>query len=115
MKGKIISRARRVLALTLTAVMTVGLCTCGVSAAGIKPDCDETYYATLDYYGAVTDSSVVKSYRTYGSGTITDYGSYSCVVNLSDDRQPKVDGNTISFDLSGNVPLLRRGQDRAAL
>lgn len=103
-KEKIISRARRSLALTLTAVMTVGLCTCGVSAAEIRPDCDETYYATLDYYGAVTDSSVVKSYRTYGSGIITDYGSYSCVVNLSDDRQPKVDGNTISFDLSGNVP-----------
>lgn len=93
----------KLLALALTASIAAGLCAAGASAA-ITPDCDETYYATLDYYGALTDSSIVKSYRTYGSGTITDYGSYISVINLSDERAPVVDGNTIRFDLSGNVP-----------
>ncbi|MCM1150032.1 MAG: hypothetical protein NC319_08135 [Butyricicoccus sp.] len=101
MKRSIMKRA---LALTLTVIMAAGLCSTGVCAAGIKPDCDETYYATLDYYGAITDSSVVKSYRTYGSSTITDYGSYSSVVNLSDGRAPVMSDGKVSFDLSGDVP-----------
>lgn len=103
-KGKIINTARRALALAVTAALTAGMCSVGVSAADIRPDCDETYYATLDYYGALTDSSVVKSYRTYGSGSITDYGSYSSVTNLSDERQAVIDGDAVRFDLSGDVP-----------
>ena len=102
MKIKLMNNLRRALALTLTAVLAVGVCATGASAA--TPDCDETYYATLDYYGALTDSSVVKSYRTYGSESITDYGSYSSVTNLSDERAPVVDGNSVRFDLGGDAP-----------
>ena len=28
---------------------------------GVAPVCDEAYYATLDYYGNLTEGSVVKS------------------------------------------------------
>ena len=38
---------------------------------GVAPSCDEAYYAILDHYGRLTDSSVVKSYLIYGSSTIT--------------------------------------------
>jgi putative membrane protein len=75
-----------------------------VGAVELTATTDETYYATLDYYGGLMDSSVVKSVRTFGNATLTDYGSYDEVTNLTDDREAVVSGDKVSFDLTGNVP-----------
>ena len=75
---------RRCLALGLALLLTLGLSAPAFAdGAALTPAHDETYYATLDYYGGVLDSSVVKSYKTYGSDTITDYGDYNEVTNLT--------------------------------
>ena len=66
------AHAKKTLSLTLSGVLLLGAVLPGASAADITPACDETYYATLDAYGGLVESSVVKSYRTYGSGTIVD-------------------------------------------
>lgn len=81
----------------LTAVLPAG-------AAGLTPTSDETYYATLDYYGCLMDSSVVKSVRTFGNPTISDYGAYDEVINLTDNRVGKVTSDGVTFDLTGSVP-----------
>lgn len=73
-------------------------------AQELKPTSDETYYATLDPYGALLDSSVVKSFRTYGAETITDYGSYTQIINLTDGRDAQQGDGQVSFDLSGSNP-----------
>ena len=77
----------RALALALAA-LTVGGCVVPAAAApidsGVTPTYDEAYYATLDYYGNLLDSSVVKSYALNGAGQLTDYGAYDEVVNLTD-------------------------------
>ncbi len=73
-------------------------------AQELKPISDETYYATLDPYGALLDSSVVKSIRTFGAETITDYGSYSQIINLTDDREAVQQDGQVSFDLSETKP-----------
>lgn len=75
-----------------------------VMAQELKPTSDETYYATLDPYGALLDSSVVKSFRTYGADSITDYGSYSQIINLTDGREGLQKDGQVSFDLSGSNP-----------
>ena len=63
---------------------------------GVTPTCDEAYYATLDYYGNLTDGSVVKSYVLNGAASVTDYGSYDQIVNLTDGTQPSTaDGKTV--------------------
>ena len=64
----------------------------------------ETYYATLDYYGGILDSSVVKSYKTYGNDTIVDYGVYDDVINLTDDLIPVVENGTVTFQLGEDAP-----------
>lgn len=95
---------KRPLAMALALVMLAGALSPAASAAGLPTSCDESYYATLDYYGALTEASVVKSYRLNGNTTVTDHGVYDQVINLTDSRQPQVDGDQVYFDFSGDAP-----------
>lgn len=104
MKMERITAARRPVAAVLTAVMCMGLAVPAFAEDAIQPACDETYYATLDYYGKLTDSSMVKTYRTYGNPVLTDYGSYDSVTNLTDRRAAKIETGKVTFDLTGDVP-----------
>lgn len=67
---------------------------------GVTPTYDEAYYATLDYYGNLKDGSVVKSYALNGAMSLTDYGTYDDVVNLTDGTAPVTAGakTTFTFD-----------------
>ena len=95
--------ARRILAAGL-ALFTALSAALPAGAAELTPARDETFYATLDCYGDLLDSSVVKSVRTFGAPSITDYGSYDAVLNLTDSREAEVSGDQIRFDLTGDVP-----------
>lgn len=94
---------KRTLALSLAGILTVGAML-PASAAAIPAAVDETYYATLDYYGAVQDASVVKSYRLNGARSITDHGSYDEIVNLTDSLAPSVDGDAVTFTFGEDAP-----------
>lgn len=96
---------RRMTAVLLAALLAAGSLVASIGAAEpIAPYCDETYYATLDYYGGLVESSVVKSYQTHGNPKITDYGVYDAVSNLNDSRTATVSDGKIEFDLTGDVP-----------
>lgn len=96
---------RRMTAVLLAVLLAAGSLVASVGAAEpIAPYCDETYYATLDYYGGLVESSVVKSYQTHGNAKITDYGVYDTVTNLNDSRTATVSDDKIEFDLTGDVP-----------
>lgn len=71
---------------------------------GVEPTYDEAYYALTDYYGNLTEGSVVKSYTVNGAASLTDYGDYDEIVNLTNDRVPTsaAGGNVFSFD--GDAP-----------
>ena len=60
-----VKQQRQITALALAALTAAG-CVVPAAAApidnGVAPTYDEAYYATLDYYGNLTDGSVVKSY-----------------------------------------------------
>lgn len=72
---------------------------------GVAPTYDEAYYATLDYYGNLTEGSVVKSYVLNGATTLTDHGTYDEVVNLTDGTAPTVQDGTTTFRFdSGSAP-----------
>jgi putative membrane protein len=89
----------RVLAIGLSAITAsqCGITALAASGADIDPVCDETYYATLDYYGGIKEGSVVKSYQLDGVTELKDYGRYDGVVNLTDDTQPDVGGDEVTF------------------
>lgn len=95
---------KRTLSTALALLLTVGAMIPTASAATLPMGYDETYYATLDYYGGVTDASVVKSYRLNGGKAVTDYGTYDEVVNLTDDRPARIDGGKVVFDLGEETP-----------
>lgn len=95
---------KRIGALALAGAMSAALLTPAASAAQLDASYDESYYATLDYYGGLMDSSVVKSYRTNGQSVITDHGSYTGVTNLTNDLLPTVENNTVTFRLGEDAP-----------
>ncbi|WP_312941146.1 hypothetical protein [Oscillibacter sp.] len=98
-----ISRTTRALALTLAAVLPATLIPVGAVEKigdGVAPTYDEAYYATLDYYGNLTEGSVVKSYALNGATALTDYGVYDKVVNLTDGTIPAAKDDTTTFDFS---------------
>ena len=94
------SRLTRITALVLAA-LTAGTAMVPVCAApiddGVTPIYDEAYYATLDYYGNLTQGSVVKSYTLNGASSLTDYGVYDQVVNLTDGTVPTSGSGRTAF------------------
>lgn len=72
---------------------------------GVVPTYDEAYYGTLDYYGNLTDGSVVKSYSLNGASAVTDYGNYDQIINLTDSVQPATtDGKNVFRFNQGDMP-----------
>ena len=92
-------RGIRLSALAL-AVLTAAMCPLTAAAPigdGVQPTCDEAYYAMLDYYGNLVEGSVVKSYILNGAGSVTDYGVYDEVVNLTDGSAPLLGADSATF------------------
>ncbi len=98
----------RLAALALAAAMPAAWITPAAAAEpignGVTSTYDEAYYATLDYYGNLMEGSVVKSYALNGQETITDYGVYDEVVNLTDATLPKTQGDSTAFQFGKNAP-----------
>ena len=89
----------------LSALMMLGSIPAAAIDDGVTATYDEAYYAMTDYYGNLTDGSVVKSYRTNGISTLTDYGDYDEVINLTDGTEPtRTDGKTVFQLNESNLP-----------
>lgn len=91
-------KIKRTVSICLAASMTImtGIQSFG-KAAG--PVCDEALYVTMDPYGTIKESSVVKSYDLNGAGTIVDYGTYSEIYNMTDYAVPTVENEKVTFTL----------------
>lgn len=105
MKRRILLTRISALALAAAVAASVALPAAAEAAGdGVTPTCDEAYYATLDYYGNLVEGSVVKSYALNGKDSLTDYGVYDEVVNLTDHTEPSVGGGKTSFRFGGGAP-----------
>ena len=89
----------RVGSCALSALMVLGFIPAAAIGDGVTATYDEAYYAMTDYYGNLTDGSVVKSYRTNGIATLTDYGDYDEIINLTDGTVPARNGGMTTFRL----------------
>jgi len=99
------------IAAAVSAALTLSCATPAFAAApaapvsdGRKMTCDEAYYATLDYYGNLTDGSIVKSYVLNGATSITDFGEYESVSNLTDSTAPSEGAKRVAFDFADAAP-----------
>lgn len=68
---------------------------------------DETAYVTMDYYGNVSGSSIVKGCDLNGNTEIIDYGDYASVINMTTLDKPQTDGDKTVFYLTEAVPYNR--------
>ena len=72
-----------------------------------KPRYHENYYALLGPTGEFKQGSLVREYETKGYSSLTDYGTYENVKNLSNSVAVQSNGNQHTLDLSkGNVDSL---------
>lgn len=97
---------RRGAALVLAASMTLGNTALAAEASGpeLPNGYDEAYYATLDYYGGLTEGSIVKSYRIRDGEKIVDYGTYDEVNNLTDGLEPDINRDEVVFSFGEQKP-----------
>lgn len=99
------SSLRRTAAFAMSAALLLGCMPAAAVDDGVKPVYDEAYYATTDYYGNLTEGSVVKSYTTNGAPSLTDYGEYDEIVNLTDGLEPSTAaGKSVFTFAEGAIP-----------
>lgn len=96
------SRRLMVMVLTLALLNANYVAALAAPSDTIPPSYDEAYYATLDYYGAIQEGGVVKSYQMNGASTLTDYGQYDEVSNLTNEAQPVTEDDKLVFQFHGN-------------
>ena len=83
-------------------------------ASEVQPPYDETLYVTMDPYGEIKETSIVKVYRLNGSEPLTDYGTYEKVINLTDHSQPVIgeDGSVTFHPEEGENRFYFEGQTK---
>lgn len=72
---------------------------------------DETVYVTLGHDGAVREVYVVNTFRR-PTGPLTDYGNFSAVQNLSDEREIVVHNGRVEIAAGTEEPAVFRYQGR---
>lgn len=63
---------------------------------------DETLYINLDPYGKITHANVVKGLTSSKNIRYQDYGTYSAVLNMSNEEELTLDDQGVSFNLNGD-------------
>lgn len=93
-------RYQRLGVMGLAAVMACTGTVLPVLAGQASVAVDENMYVNLDYYGNVDKVNVVKGCDLNGQTTITDYGDYTAVTNMSDYTEPVIEGNKVTWNVS---------------
>ena len=104
---------RRASALVLAGCLLAGASMPAVAAAAATPK-EEVIYANLDASGAVTGVYAVNSFVVSAGETVTDYGSYSAVRNMTTADPLDQSGDTISVTASEDGKLYYEGTMDAA-
>ena len=95
------SRFKRIAATGLAVSMILSISVCAAPPAATY---DESYYVNLDYHGVARNSNIVKSFSLNGQTSITDYGAYDSVQNMSNYIEPNRTDNGVIFSFGENVP-----------
>lgn len=72
-------------------------------AAAPSPEHDESMYVNLDYYGAIDETRIVKSYNVNGSKEIVDFGDYDKITNMTNFVKPQVNNGKVVFKLTDDI------------
>ena len=73
-------------------------------------DVDETLYLNLDYYGNISDATVVKGINFNGTSSYTDFGDYLKITNMSDEQKPEIKNGSVTFEKNKNGKFFFQGE-----
>ena len=93
------SRLERFFAILFTIIIVLGAVKVPIQAAEPQVSVDESVYVTMDYYGKITDTSIVKGCDLNKNYQFVDYGNYSKVMNMSTNDEPKLYNDRVEWDL----------------
>ncbi|QNU67146.1 hypothetical protein EHE19_000910 [Ruminiclostridium herbifermentans] len=87
----------------LAGIMVLTMLASDVNADTAGVTVDESVYVNLDYYGKTENLNIVKGCSLNGNLNFTDYGSYEKVTNMSNEVQPSISGDAVSWSFKENV------------
>lgn len=90
-------KLRRLTAASLVLAFTLPQ---AAQAAAPTVETDESVYINMDYYGAPTNTRIVKGVSLNGHTEFTDFGSYADVYNMSTYDEPVIKDNSVYWKLS---------------
>mgnify|MGYP004712194693 CR=1 FL=1 len=91
------NKLRRVTATALLLSFALPQC---AQAAAPTVETDETVYINMDYYGAPTNTRIVKGVNLNGHTEFTDFGDYKDVYNMSTFDEPALKDGSIYWKLN---------------
>lgn len=93
---------KRIACLAGAIITTLSMLT-PASAAEPDVDVDESVYINLDYYGRVTDTSIVKGCDLNGKTEFTDYGTYDRVINMTNHEKPVFTDDGVKWSFGEDI------------
>ena len=91
------NKLRRVTATALLLSFALPQC---AQAAAPTVETDETVYINMDYYGAPTNTRIVKGVNLNGHTEFTDFGDYQDVYNMSTFDEPTLKEGSVYWKLN---------------
>lgn len=91
------NKLRRVTATALLLSFALPQC---AQAAAPTVETDETVYINMDYYGAPTNTRIVKGVNLNGHTEFTDFGDYKDVYNMSTFDEPTLKDGSVYWKLN---------------
>ena len=91
------NKLRRVTATALLLSFALPQC---AQAAAPTVETDETVYINMDYYGAPTNTRIVKGVNLNGHTEFTDFGDYKDVYNMSTFDEPTLKEDSVYLKLN---------------
>lgn len=92
-------KRNRIISFCTSIIVLSSLYSINVYAAPAQVSTDEAVYANLDYYGNISDMSVVKGVSLNGNNQFTDYGEYTNVINMSNYVEPQLNDNSVTWNM----------------
>ncbi len=100
-------KRNKIISFCTSIILLISLNGINAYAAPAKVSIDEAVYANLDYYGNVSDISIVKGVSLNGVNEFTDYGEYKDIINMSNYVEPQLDDNSVTWSM-GDCDLKER-------
>lgn len=91
------------ISLSVILALLISCLPAAVFAAPAEIETDESVFVNLDYYGGVSQYSIVKGVQMNGNTQIHDFGNYKSVNNMTDYSKPNINPSGVDWNISSDT------------